>query len=98
VARRGGRNRTKVQGWVSQLDGDRLEIYLKVENAEGIDSRKIRASGPTADMYELVDWFEAKTGMRVNVPNRPHTGPKPMAGQMELTMGELPSEDQVSRA
>lgn len=83
----------KIEGWIKRLEGDRLEILLKVEHLGDTPDRKIRASGPTADMYELVDWFEEKTGLTVNVPDRLRTGPKPTEGQMTFTMGELPSED-----
>jgi hypothetical protein len=48
-------------------------------------------------MYELVDWFEEKTGLRVESPHwrRVRTGPRPIEGQIALTMGELPSEEQT---
>lgn len=84
----------QIDGWISKLGGDRLEIFLKVERVSGIPDRKIRASGPRIEMYELVDWFEAKTGLVVNVPDRVRTGPTPIPGQasMEFTMGELSSE------
>jgi hypothetical protein len=55
---------------------------------------KIRASGPEGEMYELVDWFEAKTGLSVNADwRRVRTGPKPIEGQTsmieELTDGDV---------
>ena len=81
----------KVEGWIRNLDDDRLEIFLKVEGVLGIKDRKIRASGDRDEMYELVDWFEAKTGLTVNVPQRLRTGPKPLAGQMDML--KLSSED-----
>lgn len=83
-----------IEGWVRKLEGDRLEIFLKVERMQGVRDRKIRASGPTQEMYELVDWFEGKTGLTVNVPDRPRTGPRPIAGQigMELDMGQMTEE------
>lgn len=85
--------RPQIEGWVRPLEGDRIEIFLKVERVRGLQDRKIRASGPSEEMYELVDWFEQKTGLSVNVPNRKRTGPKPLPGQTSLTMGELPSEE-----
>lgn len=78
-----------IEGWLRRLDGERLEIFLKIANAEGVRDRKIRASGPVEEMYELVDWFETKTGLRVNVPDRVRTGPAQLEGQMNLTMGEV---------
>jgi hypothetical protein len=83
----------KIEGWIRRLEGDRLEILLKVEHLGGVQDRKIRASGPTAEMYELVDWFEGVTGLTVNVPDRLRTGPRPTEGQMTFTMGERPSEE-----
>lgn len=68
----------QAEGWFKPLDDERLEIFLKYQ---GI---KIRCSGKVEDMHELVDWFEEKTGLAVNVPNRVRRGPKPMAGQIDL--------------
>jgi hypothetical protein len=47
------------QGWFRKLADDRLEIFLKAEG------RKVRAHGPRAEMFELVEWFEEKTGVAV---------------------------------
>lgn len=80
-----------IEGWIKSLDNDRLEIFLKTEGVLGIEDRKIRASGKRDEMYELVDWFEAKTGLTVNVPQRLRTGPQPLAGQMDML--QLSSED-----
>lgn len=82
----------KIEGWTRQLEDERLEVFLKAEGVQGMRDRKIRASGPLTDMYELVDWFEAKTGMTVNVPNRVRTV-KPLPGQLELTTDELSSAE-----
>lgn len=87
----------RIDGWIRQLDNDRLEIFLRVQNVRGNQDRKIRASGPREEMYELVDWFETKTGLTVNVPDRKRTGPKPLPGQTALTMGELPSGEEGSQ-
>lgn len=84
-----------IDGWIRRINGDRLEIFLKVEAVEGQPDRKIRASGPEADMMELVVWFEDRTGFRVSSPVLPRRAPRPIAGQIELTMGELSSEDKV---
>lgn len=81
-----------VQGWFRQLNGDRLELFLKVEGVSGTPDCKVRASGPAEQVGELVDWFEDITGMHVNglqTWRRPSTGPKPMKGQMALTLGEI---------
>lgn len=86
--------RSKVEGWFRKLDGDRLEIYLRVERTKGIEDRKIRASGPEAEMFELVDWFEAKTGLRVSAEwRRVRKGPRPIDGQTELLMDERSSDE-----
>lgn len=84
----------KVEGWVSQLDGGRVEIFLKVERFDGAADYKIRSSGPEADMMELVDFFERKTGLRVEVPHmqRARRGPKPIDGQTMLLMGDRPDD------
>lgn len=82
-----GRALPKIEGWLRPLEDDRLEIFLKVEHAQGIPDTKLRSSGTTTDMHELVDWFEAKTGMTVQVPNRVRTGPAPIAGQVTLDLG-----------
>lgn len=62
---------------------------------QGVQDRKVRASGPAGDIYEVVSWFEEKTGMRVDSEvetwRRKRTGPKPMEGQMALIIGELSS-------
>lgn len=83
----------KVSGWTRPLEGDRLEIFLKAENVHGAPDRKIRASGPREEMYELVDWFEDKTGLRVDVPNRVRTGPAPIPGQTTLVTGDMTAEE-----
>lgn len=89
-----------VQGWVAPLVNGRLEIFLKTANLPGQPDRKIRASGSEEEMDELLDWFEQRSGMRVEVPNRKrvHRGPKPPEGQMVLTMGVGPSAELSSDA
>jgi hypothetical protein len=90
----------RIQGWLRQLeDGDggaRLEIFLKAENHQGQPDRKIRASGPIHEMVELVEWFEEKTGLRVESPVLPKRPPRQLPGQtaMELHLGE-PTQEQV---
>lgn len=76
----------QIEGWIRHLTNDRREIFLKGAG------RKIRASGSKDEMYELVDWFEERTGLTVNVPDRVYTGPRPIAGQLVITM-ELESEE-----
>ena len=79
----------KIEGWFRQLDDERIEVYLKVEG-----ELKIRASGAEKEMYELVDWFEEKTGLTVNADwRRVRKGPKPIEGQTsmipEVTDGDV---------
>lgn len=82
----------QITGWFRRLDNGRLEIFLKVQGADTAD-RKIRASGPAMEMNELADWFEEKTGLRVEATWRTvRRGPKVMEGQMALGMGEVPPE------
>lgn len=85
--------RPEITGWFRRLEGDRLEIYLKVERVRGVEDRKIRASGPEEEMFELVTWFEEKTGMQVSSPTwrRVRSGPKQIPGQIGLAMEELSS-------
>lgn len=84
---------------MSELDAGRLEIFLKVERSdEPGESRKVRASGPREDMYELVEWFESHTGLRFDHPawrDRVRRGPKPLAGQLALGTHELSSDATV---
>lgn len=87
---------SEIDGWLRQLEGDRLEIFLKVSDVQGQQDRKIRASGPRDDMLDLVEWFEGKTGMRVNHPVLPRRTPQPMPGQTELTLGEPTASGELS--
>lgn len=88
----------KVEGWIRELEYDRLEIFLKVEGYTDQD-RKIRASGPKDDMLELVEWFEGKTGLRVSSPVLPKRSRPQMPGSVPLfeigdeATSELESED-----
>lgn len=70
-----------VEGWIRDLSDGRIEIFLKTTDV------KVRCSGKAEDMHEVVDWFEGKTGLAVNVPNRIRRGPKPMQGQLDLLDG-----------
>lgn len=83
-----------VEGWLRRLEpGDdgtgRLEIHLKARDAK----IKVRASGTEEQMYELVEWFEGATGVKVDHPTwrRVRRGPAPMPNQLTLVMGEAPS-------
>jgi hypothetical protein len=85
-----------IDGWFRRLEGDRLEIFFKTANVMGEPDRKIRASGPASDMNELAQWFEDKSGMRINAPWRT-VNRDPIPGQTafdfpELTMGEVTEE------
>lgn len=82
-----------IAAWFRRLDDDRLEIFFKVADVTGQPDRKIRASGPASEMNELAQWFEDKTGMRINAPWRV-VAREPIPGQTtfdfpELTMGEM---------
>lgn len=76
---------TKSEGWFHPLEGDRLEVFLKVEGP-GAPQIKLRASGPESEMYELADWFERVTGLRVSGDvkkwRRTASGVKPVEGQL----------------
>jgi len=85
----------QIEGWFRSLQGDRLEIHLKVENVMGVAPRKIRASGPASEMNELADWFEEKTGMKVSAPWRT-VKPYVIPGQTELELGEAPPSSELS--
>lgn len=84
------------QGWFRELAGDRLEVFLKTE------TRKVRAHGPRDEMFELVEWFEQKTGVAVRGSWRrpPRRGPLPIKGQLDMTeMTEaLPDDDRPAEA
>lgn len=86
-----------IQGWIQELEGGRLEVFLKTEGVPGQPDRKIRCSGPEADMVELVQWFEGKTGLQVNHRRLPRRSLKPIPGQIaiEVPEHELPSAGKV---
>lgn len=86
-----------IDGWFRRLADDRLEIFFKVAHVTGQPERKIRASGPVAEMNELADWFEEKTGMRVNATWR-NVARRPIPGQLSLTLGELAMDELSSSA
>lgn len=72
---------------------------MKVVDAQGDTEVKVRASGPTSEMGELIDWFERVTGLTVDVPNttwRLNRGGKPTRGQLGLEgfdTAQLSSQD-----
>lgn len=86
----------RYEGWLRELTNDRLEIFLKVDRTT--PAYKIRSSGPKADMLELVEWFEEKTGLTVSHPILPPRVKKPIPGQMELVLGAPPDNSQLSSA
>jgi hypothetical protein len=69
---------------------------------------KLRASGPEERVWELVEWFEDKSGKRVSSPTwrrPPRSGPRQIPGQVELddvgeplAMTELSSDDTLPEA
>lgn len=79
----------KAEGWFSELEDDRLEVFLKT------DGHKLRASGPPPFVYALVECWEEQTGTIVEGAGtswrRSRRGPRPIAGQLDLI--ELSSED-----
>jgi hypothetical protein len=80
------------EAWFRQLDNQRVEIFLKVERRNGEDY-KLRASGPEEDMFELVTWFEERTGVRVDSPNwrRVRKGPRVDPSQTTFEIEATPS-------
>jgi hypothetical protein len=89
----------ETEGWFSALEDGRLEIFLKTEGPPM--ALKVRASGPASEMYELADWFERVTGLKVTAKTknwrRQSTGPKPLPGQDELFSAvELSSDATVA--
>lgn len=68
--------------WFRELKDDRLEVSLRVE------AMKMRASGPTADVWRLVERFEELTGVEITGDWRrpPRVGPRALEGQLDLTM------------
>lgn len=81
-----------IEGWFRSLEDGRLEIFLKVDNVQGVLARKIRASGPAAEMNELADWFEEKTGLKINAPWRV-VKDRPIPGQVTFEFAELQPGD-----
>lgn len=73
------------EGWFRELADDRLEVFLKAKN------RKVRAHGRRDEMFELVAWFEEKTGVAVKGEwKRPLSrGPRPYPGQESLDLTEV---------
>jgi hypothetical protein len=69
--------------WWAQLQDGNIEIFLRVANVKGVTDRKIRAHGPEAEMFELVEWFEKQTGLHVRGTWRRRT-PTQIEGQMGL--------------
>lgn len=55
----------KTEAWFRRLDSERIEIFLKFEPPQG-QHYKLRCSGPEEEMYELVSWFEERTGTTVS--------------------------------
>lgn len=70
------------EGWFRDLNDGRLEIFLKK------GGRKLRASGPEEEMYELAEWFEQHAGATVYGTvqrwRMERRGPRPIPGQLAL--------------
>lgn len=90
------RQQRRPEGWVSTLADGGLEVFVRVPGRDGAPDRKLRASGPESEMQELLDWLEAKTGLRINMVTRVRArrGPRPMPGQEALNL-ELSSDATV---
>lgn len=79
----------KDKPWFRKLADGQLEIFLKS------GQHKVRAHGPEADMYELVEWFEDKAGVKVqgDWKRPPRRGPRVLEGQTSLLeMAEVTEE------
>lgn len=91
------RAREETEGWFHQLQDDRMEIFLKVSNAEGQTEVKIRATGPTSEIGELIDWFERTTGKTVEVPETHwralRRNPQPKEQSSLFDTAQLSSQD-----
>jgi hypothetical protein len=68
------------EGWFRRMADGRVEVFLKHGD------RKLRAHGNEGDMNELVDWFEDKSGLRVEMPWRKRPPSRPIPGQMGLPL------------
>lgn len=79
------------RNWFRPLKDDRLEVSLVGVTLDGAPI-KMRASGPEAAVWSVVEWFEEMTGKEVvaDWKRPPRSGPRPLDGQ--LTM-ELESDD-----
>lgn len=82
-------------GWLQELTDGRLEIFLRTANYAGQPPRKVRASGSKEEMLELVEWFEAKTGLVVNHALLPRV-PKQIPGQTQLDLGSTGDSTELS--
>lgn len=73
------------ESWYRQLKGDRLEVKLTGQTSDGV-AVKVRASGPTEQMWQVVAMFEEMTGTAVNGAwlRPPRSGAKPLEGQLTI--------------
>lgn len=76
----------RADSWFRGLKGGRLEVSLVGVTTDGVPL-KMRASGAEAPIWKVVEMFEEMTGCAVEAEWRrpPRTGPRPMAGQLDLT-------------
>lgn len=76
---------TKLTNWFRALKDDRLEVCLAGHSADGVGI-KMRASGPAADIWRMVEMFEEMTGKEVVGDWRrpPRIGPRPLDGQLSI--------------
>jgi hypothetical protein len=91
--------------WFRRLNREVASMEVMLRHGD----LKLRASGPEATMFELVEWFEDRTGKVVTSPTwrrPPRSGPRPIPGQVELddvgspyvAMTELSSDDTLPEA
>lgn len=86
----------KAEGWFHPLQAERMEVFLKVDDAKGNTLVKLRASGPESEMGELIDWFERISGMRVDVPTtawRITRKPRELTGQLGFDVEAIAMQD-----
>jgi hypothetical protein len=84
---------SRTDSWYRHLKNDRLEVFL-VGDIDGCPL-KMRASGPTDRMWEVVAMFEEMTGCAVDGTwlRPPRTGARPLEGQLNIIEALAEEED-----
>lgn len=80
--------------WFRPLKGDRLEVSLSGVTTDGMPI-KVRASGPEASIWRVVEMFEEMTGAQVvgDWKRPPRTGSRPLDGQLTIGLESNDGED-----